>query len=171
MPCPFSVARLRHIRLAAAAIAAVTAAVLPAAAQAAPTTESIHMTWLRSGTTSSAPFRGTGAGAFTASGALDDSGTVSVTGQDTSVPSPVVAVAWLDEVLTSPGGMLELRCPAITKGPFTDPSHIPVRGSCTIISGTGIYAGQHGHGDFTGFVNLTVAPAGQVTQDITLKLT
>jgi len=94
-----------------------------------------------------------------------------VTGQDTSVASPIVAVAWLDEVLTSPDGMLELRCPVITRGPFTDPSRIPVKGSCTIISGTGIYAGLHGRGDFTGFVNLTVGPAGQVTQDITLKVT
>lgn len=129
------------------------------------------MTWLRSGTTSSAPFRGTGAGTFTASGPVDASGTVSVTGQDTSVASPVVAVAWLDEVLKSPDGRLELRCPSITKGPFTDPSHIPVSGSCTITSGTGTYAGLHGHGDFTGFVNLTVGTAGQVTQNITLKVT
>jgi hypothetical protein len=96
--------------------------------------------------------------------------TVSMTGQDTSVPSPVVAVSWLDEVLTSPSGTLDLRCPAMSKGPFTDPSHIPVGGSCRIISSTGEYAGSHGHGDFTGFVDPTAGPAGEATQDIVLKV-
>jgi len=147
------------------------AVALPTTAQAAPTTETIHMTWLRTGTGSSAPFRGAGAGTFTASGVVNDAGTVLVTGQDTSVASPVVAVAWLNEVLTSADGTLELRCRSITKGPFTDPSHIPVGGSCTIKSATGVYAGLHGHGEFTGFVDLTVPPAGQATQDIALNVT
>ena len=170
MPIASSTSHLRRIRRMTAAVAA-AAMLAPATARATPSSETIHMTWLRSGTTSSAPFRGTGAGTFAASGAVNDSGTVSVTGQDTSVPSPVVAVAWLDEVLTSADGTLDLRCPAISKGPFTDPSHLPITGSCTITAGTGVYSRLHGHGDFTGFVDLTVGPAGQATQDITLKVT
>jgi hypothetical protein len=170
MTVPSPASCLRRLRLLTAG-AALALAVAPAAAQAVPSTETITTTWLRSGASDTPPHRGTGSGTFTASGVVNDAGTVSITGMDTSFPSPVAGAAQLDMVFTSPDGVLELRCPVAPMGTFIPPADVLVHGSCTIISASGVYAGLHGHGDFTGVVDFTVPPAGQVTQNIVLRVT
>jgi hypothetical protein len=134
-----------------AAAATTVAALLPAvpAAHASGlSTETIAMTWLRSGTGPTPPFTGTGAGTFTATGPVTDAGTLTLNGQDVGVSSPVSAAAWTDRTLASPNGTLHLRCFERSTD-FSNLAAIPFTGSCTITGGTGTYAGIHGHGDFS----------------------
>jgi hypothetical protein len=111
-------------------------------------TETIAMTWIRSGTGQTPPFTGTGAGTFTAAGPVTDAGTLTLTGQDVGVASPVAAAAWTDRTLASPNGTLHLRCFERATD-FSNLAAIPFTGSCTITGATGAYASLHGHGNFT----------------------
>lgn len=129
----------------AVALAGVT---LPQAALAALSTETVTMDWTRSGTRPTPPFVGTGSGTFSAVGPVVDAGTLTLVGQDVGVSSPVLAAARTERILTSPDSTLELRCFEKTKD-FSSLADIPFTGSCTIVGGTGVYTGLHGHGDFT----------------------
>jgi hypothetical protein len=121
---------------------------LPAAASAL-TTETVTMNWTRSGTGSIPPFRGTGSGSFSAVGPVAvDSGTLTLSGQDVAVSSPVRAAARTDRVLTtSDGSTLQLVCFEQATD-FSELPIVPFTGSCTITGGTGVFSGTHGHGDF-----------------------
>ena len=134
-----------------ATAATTIAALLPAAPAAHASglsTETIAMTWIRSGTGPTPPFTGTGAGTFTTAGRVTDAGTLTLTGQDVGVSSPVAAAAWTDRTLASPNGTLRLRCFERATD-FSNLAAIPFTGSCTITGATGAYTGLHGHGNFT----------------------
>lgn len=155
----------RHITrtLAIAAIVLATGGVASASASP-PTTETVTMNWIRSGTGSTPPFRGTGSGTFSAIGPVTDAGTLTLTGQDVAASSPVLAAARTDRVLASPQGTLELRCIEQTKT-FSNPDSIPFTGSCSAVSSTGSYSGLHGHGNFTSaFLDISTGAVSEVLE-------
>lgn len=155
----------RHITrtLALSAILLATCGVASAGASA-PTTETLTMNWLRSGTGATPPLTGTGSGTFSAVGPVTDSGTLTLVGKDVALSSPVLAASWTDRTLTSSLGTLELRCFERTTT-FSNPDDIPFTGSCSIVDATGSYASLHGHGSFTSaFVDLSTDAVAEVLE-------
>lgn len=106
---------------------------------------------------SSAPFVGQYGGTFTASGPVADAGSISAHALFGADPSPRVGNLHTTQTLTGSQGTLVLRCEQIAKD-FTDPSATPSTGTCTILSGTGAYAGAHGSGKLTGLTDFTAHP-------------
>jgi hypothetical protein len=149
--------------LAIATIALATGGVASAGASP-PTTETVSMNWIRSGTGSTPPFIGTGSGTFSDAGPVTDTGTLTLTGQDVAVSSPVLAAARTDRLLTSPQGTLELRCFEQTTT-FSNPYSIPFTGSSSVVGGTGSYSRMHGHGNFTSaFLDAFTGAVSEVLQ-------
>ena len=140
------------IRTLGIAIVLATVGVAPAGAQP-PATETITSTWAAGPAPTAPPYRGTGSGTFTAAGAVNDSGHISIQGQDAAVPSPILGILHADETLSSADGTLDLRCTE-TATDFSDLTALPESGVCAIIAGTGAYAGLHGQGTVTSIANL-----------------
>lgn len=140
-----------------AAIALAIAGAGSASAQP-PTTETITSTWTAGPAPAAPPYHGFGNGTFTATGAVDDSGTTSIQGQDAAVPSPILGILHADETLTSADGTLDLRCTE-TATDFTDLTALPESGPCAITGATGVYARLHGHGTVTTIANLITRTA------------
>jgi hypothetical protein len=105
-------------------------------------------------------------GTFSASGPVSDSGTVSADALFGAVPSPSAATLHTTRTLTGAQGTLVLRCQQIVKD-FSDLSAAPDRGTCTILSATGAYAGAHGSGKVTGVTDFLASPV-TVTDVLTL---
>lgn len=127
-----------------------------------PTTETVTMNWIRSGTGTTPPFTGTGLGTFSDAGPVSDAGTLTLVGQDLAVSSPGLAGARTDRMLTSSEGALELRCFERTTT-FSNPGSIPFTGSCSVVGGTGSYSGLHGHGNFTSaFLDISTGAVSEV---------
>lgn len=114
----------------------------------------------------SPPNVGQYSGTFAASGPVSDRGGVSAQALFGAVPSPSVAVLQTTRTLTGATGTLVLRCEQIVKD-FSDLSAAPDTGTCTILSGTGVYAGAHGSGTVTGVTNFLASPV-TVTDVLTL---
>jgi hypothetical protein len=140
----------------------------PTTATAASSTETITMNWTRSGTGDTPPFQGTGTGTFKAIGAVTDTGKLTLNGQDVAPSSPVLAAAWTDRLLASKNGTLELRCFQQATD-FSNFPKIPFTGSCSIVTGTGVYSTLRGHGDFTTAV--VNASTGKVSETLVLDVT
>ena len=151
----------RSVSILAASVSA-AAIIAPAASAAGPSTQTIAMNWIRSGTGPTPPFIGTGTGTYSAAGPVADFGTLTLVGQDVAVSSPVRGAARTDRILASSNGTLHLRCFEQTTD-FSNLAAIPFTGSCSIVSATGAYTGLHGHGDFTEAVlNLFTNAAAEV---------
>jgi hypothetical protein len=157
--------RHRHIKRTLAITALVLSTVGVASASASPpTTETVTMNWIRSGTGPTPPFTGTGLGTFSDAGPVTDTGTLTLVGQDVAVSSPVLAASRTDRELTGSQGTLELRCFEQTKT-FSNPDSIPFIGSCSVVGGTGSYSRLHGHGNFTSaFLNLSTGAISEVLE-------
>ena len=151
----------RHIThtLGLAAVALAIGGVASAGAQP-PTTETITDTWTAGPQPTAPPYRGSGSGTFTASGPVNDAGTINIQGQETAVPSPTHGNLLIDATLTSQDGTLKLRCQPNQATNFTDPSAVPTSGQCAITGGgTGVYAQLHGHGTISSVLNLNTETA------------
>jgi hypothetical protein len=88
-------------------------------------------TWAAGRAPTAPPYRGVASGTFTAGGAVNDFGHVSIQGQDTAVPSPVVGILQAEETLSGHAGTLELRC-THTATDFSDLSAVPGTSPCAI---------------------------------------
>lgn len=139
----------RHALTAVAALVALAAAA-PAASAATGGPQTIIMNWSTPYVTS-APWTGTGAGSFSASGpSINDTGPLSVAFHLGAVPSAAVETLGSDRTLSdASGNTITLHCNEIAFD-FTNPAAIPITGNCTVISAAGAFAGLHGQGTLTG---------------------
>lgn len=136
-----------------------------ASAQAnAPGTETIQMNLLFPAYPSAPPYVGAYSGNFGASGAFDDSGSISAQALFGAVPSPSTGVLNTSRTLESLDGALSLRCTDIAKS-FTDPTAVPGKGTCAVLAATGAYAALKGSGTLTSSADLTT---GALTETLVL---
>jgi len=137
---------IKRTLLAALVVLGVSA---PAAAAAAPPSETVTMTWTAPYVVS-APYATVGSGIFTASGPINASGSLSVGLHLGAAVNPGTSVlnAHGDRILTDASGYtVTLRCnESPHKFGNANPAAIPLTGNCTVISGTGPYAGLHAQG-------------------------
>jgi hypothetical protein len=106
---------------------------------------------------SSAPFVGNYSGTFMASGAINDSGTVSVQARFGAVPSPATGVLQTVRTLSGDNGTLTLRCNQRLFPHQTTVVELNA-GSCVVLEATGAYAGFRGSGRLTGTTDFGVTP-------------
>lgn len=120
--------------------------------------ESIHTVIPAASFPTTPPYVQAYTGSFTASGAFNDSGTMSVEALFAAVPSPSISVLETVRTLTDPRDYtLTLRCSTFAND-FSNPSDVPDRGTCAVLGGTGPYAALSGSGKLTGFADLTASP-------------
>jgi len=135
----------------------------PVAAAGATPSETITMNW-QTPYVNSAPYAGTGSGTFSALGSsINDSGSLSVPFHLGGAPSPI-ANLHSDRTLIGQDGTIALRCNEIVHN-FTNPAASPLTGNCTVIGGSGAYAGLQGHGTMTGSVD-TSGPTTAVFTEV-----
>ena len=137
---------------------ALLGAFAPAAVAAPATSEAITFNWQIDSFPSHAPYDGTASGSFSASGTFTDSGSMSVAYHLGAVASPTVGVLHTERTLIGEAGTITLRCNQLATD-FSNPAAVPNSGNCTVIEGTGAYAGLHGEGKITGVFNLSTLPA------------
>jgi len=144
----------------------------PAVAAAASAPETITMNW-QTPYVNSAPWVGTGSGAFSASGpTINDAGSLAVAFHLGGAASPTSAAENLhsDRTLTGTLGTITLRCNEIAhKFANTNPAAIPLTGNCTVIGGSGVYAGLLGHGAVTGTTDLSGPTTAFLSDAVYLK--
>jgi hypothetical protein len=138
-------------------VIALVAAVATTANAQPPTQETITTTLSFPTFPSHAPFSGTYTGSFTAysaSGDVLDSGTVSAQARFGALPSPSTGELETDRSLIGSSGTLELRCSEIAKAV----SGSYVTGSCVVRDATGVYSGRAASGKLIGTVDLGASP-------------
>jgi hypothetical protein len=140
-------------RLGVALLASILPLAITGSAQAG-TPETIHtFSVVTNPISASPPYLLDDNGTFTASGAFEDSGTYSAQLMFAAVASPVRAEVKVSETLIgADGSTLTLRCNWHADD-FSNIAHIPFRGTCAVLSGTGRYETLRGSGQVTGIVD------------------
>jgi hypothetical protein len=104
-----------------------------------------------------APYTATYLGTFSASGAVNDAGTITAQTLLSAVPSPSAAVLHTVRTLTSLDGTLVLRCEQHATS-LSDLGAVPSSGTCAVLNATGVYSGFAGSGKVTGVTDLLSTP-------------
>jgi hypothetical protein len=146
--------RTRAAVAAGCGVLSLAVAAVPAAAQSLDSATIATTFQVTSIGTGGTPISGTGTGTFSISGPVSDSGTAELQLIFGALPAPSTGVLQSSRTLSGQEGTITLRCTQIAKN-FSNPSAVPYTGSCTVIGGTGAYAGLHAHGTLTGVADLT----------------
>lgn len=133
-------------------------AVAPGAVAHPSPSETISMSVTAPTFPTSAPYKATYQGTFTATGSVvNDSGPVTVHALFSAIPSPTTSVLQSDWVLSGHAGGLKLSCHQSAKA-FTDPAAVQSSGSCTVIYATGAYTALGGSGAVAGLADTLSSP-------------
>jgi hypothetical protein len=99
------------------------------------------------------PNSGTAAGTFSISGAITDSGNLSLRFIQGAVPAPSTGLVETERVLAGGKGSITLRCFEIGFD-FSNLAAVPGTGSCAVTGGTGAYSGLEGRGTLSGVLDV-----------------
>ena len=113
------------------------------------------------------PNSGMAAGTFSISGAIADSGSLSLRFIQGAVPAPSTGLVETERVLAGSKGSITLRCFEIGFD-FSNLAAVPGSGSCAVTGGTGAYSGLQGRGTLSGALDVETGSSTDVLSETSL---